>query len=109
MTTPNKQEKNQCDGCMSGIPVVDGMHQMGEHPTSLIGCTKNRYTSEKNLWWAKGGVQVLLKGGNCKECGGKYYSKQLCEIHYKKKYREVNRELHKQYQKNYRLMKKHGK
>lgn len=39
--------KNQCDGCQKGIPKVDGMHRMGAHPRTLIGCTKDRYEKKE--------------------------------------------------------------
>ena len=32
---------NQCDGCMAGLPLVNGVHK--DHQTFGIGCTKHLY------------------------------------------------------------------
>ena len=34
---------NQCDGCMRGLPIVDGLHRNPDGSYDMIGCTKDRY------------------------------------------------------------------
>lgn len=40
---------NQCDGCRSGIPVVNGVHRMGKEGgySDLMACTKDRYIQDR--------------------------------------------------------------
>lgn len=36
-----KLQQNQCDGCMKGIPLVDGLHKAEGY--GVIACTRKRY------------------------------------------------------------------
>ena len=37
--------QNQCDGCMAGVPAVNGVHRMGREGgyADLMGCTAHLY------------------------------------------------------------------
>ena len=45
MTAPAPQpaSPNQCDGCLRGLPIANGLHNGG--PGDLIGCTAHLYAS----------------------------------------------------------------
>lgn len=46
---PAEVERNQCDGCQAGIPVVNGAHRMGKpdgYPDTM-SCTAKMYVEER--------------------------------------------------------------
>ena len=53
---------NQCDGCMRGLPVKDGIHFDGEKP--YMGCTKDRYESVID--------KIIIGKVRCVKCGAGY-------------------------------------
>lgn len=49
-------ERNQCDGCQAGIPLIDGAHRMGRpdgYP-DLMSCQKERYEHPEQAEGAQG-------------------------------------------------------
>lgn len=42
---------NQCDGCMAGIPLVNGLHRMGKEGgySDPMSCTKKLYESKEHV------------------------------------------------------------
>ena len=49
-STP-RESINQCDGCMRGIPVKDGLHdltgEVGAYPGEKMWCTKELYKDDR--------------------------------------------------------------
>lgn len=53
---PPAEQRNQCDGCQAGIPLVDGAHRMGRpggYP-DLMSCQKERYKHPEQAEGAQG-------------------------------------------------------
>ena len=43
---PQQHIINQCDGCMRGLPIINGRHELtgsGSYPGEVMGCTKALY------------------------------------------------------------------
>lgn len=65
-------ERNQCDGCQAGIPVVNGVHRMGKPGgyADLMGCTAKLYKpacgSDCNQIREESGLPTNYP---CKACG----------------------------------------
>lgn len=63
---PPAEQRNQCDGCQAGIPLVDGAHRMGRpggYP-DLMSCQKERYENPEQAEGAQGEREA------CSECSG---------------------------------------
>jgi hypothetical protein len=41
-----EMEENQCDGCVAGYPIVDGVHKI-PYPSGSIACQKEKYNKPK--------------------------------------------------------------
>lgn len=54
-------ERNQCDGCQAGIPLVDGAHRMGRQGgyPDLMSCQKERYEHPEQAESAQGERDVF--------------------------------------------------
>lgn len=71
-------ERNQCDGCQAGIPLVDGAHRMGRpggYP-DLMSCQKERYEHPEQAEGAQGEREVT-PNPSCSMCRGSGY---FCEF-----------------------------
>lgn len=57
---PPAEQRNQCDGCQAGIPLVDGAHRMGRpggYP-DLMSCQKERYKHPEQAEGAQGEREI---------------------------------------------------
>jgi len=59
-------ERNQCDGCQAGIPLVDGAHRMGRQGgyPDLMSCQKERYKHPEQAEDDIKKLIVLLRHGD---------------------------------------------
>ena len=63
---PPAEQRNQCDGCQAGIPLVDGAHRMGRpggYP-DLMSCQKERYKHPEQAEDDIKKLIVLLRHGD---------------------------------------------
>lgn len=66
MIEVNAAERNQCDGCQAGIPVINGSHRMGRpggYP-DYMSCTAELYREADPKLGDKVMVPVELIGGD---------------------------------------------
>ena len=67
---------NQCDGCVAGMPIKDGIHY-DKSGNPFIGCTSEAYMTNKEIDLEK--LKKLPDGSNCtinwfEESGGLVYN-----------------------------------
>lgn len=75
---PPAEQRNQCDGCQAGIPLVDGAHRMGRpggYP-DLMSCQKERYKHPEQAEGAQG-EREATPNPSCSMCRGSGY---FCEF-----------------------------
>ncbi|WP_325437586.1 hypothetical protein [Pseudomonas nitroreducens] len=63
---PPAEQRNQCDGCQAGIPLIDGAHRMGRpggYP-DLMSCQKERYKHPEQAEDDIKKLIVLLRHGD---------------------------------------------
>lgn len=60
---PPAEQRNQCDGCQAGIPLVDGAHRMGRPGSypDLMSCQKERYEHPEQAEGAQGERETARK------------------------------------------------
>lgn len=62
---PPAEQRNQCDGCQAGIPLVDGAHRMGRpggYP-DLMSCQKERYEHLEQAEGTQGELEAIPDKG----------------------------------------------